>query len=611
MGELVNKLKVVIRVWRFFYKYQRYGILWGVAIILAGLYPAISAWIAKAVINAVFSPPAQHFVSWLPNAFLFGIAYGVVTLLHGIISTSSAVELVTINDKNVRVTDQLLMEKTAGSVGIAAYALSHTRDEIRLASLGGRSVPTCFTGSVDFCQHLVTVIGLSVILIYYHPLVAAIVLLPAIPLLYTQPKVRANTFAALVYQSPVYRQMGYFLELMLGTRTAKEIRVYRAGSFFLDKYQRAADEIIKTSRRLRWNATKSAIAFGSLAAAGIGGAYLYIIYLATTNRIGIGDVVMYSAAVFYAGSSIRSLIQSASSLSASVLSVEKFFDYLEQRPPAVATKSFQRSTSADSRSQEWVLNNVSYAYPERKEKALENVSFSIRSKEKIAIVGLNGAGKTMVMKLMLRLLEPDEGTISFRGIDLKAWDVLTLRKNFGVVFQDFSKFKLTLYENIALALNGGPASAYRDAAVFNAARLAGVDEIASHAPQGYDTQLGKEFLKGTDLSGGQWQRIALARGFVRDASVVFLDEPTAALDAKTEKTLFEQLLVLAQDKTAIVISHRLFVTPLVDRILVLERGRLVEQGRHDQLIKHDGVYAQMFKTQVGMYWPMAHPKRTS
>lgn len=605
MGALLNKLKIVVRVWRFFYRYQRYGILWGVALVLAGLYPAINAWIAKAVINAVFSPPQQHLVSWLPDAFLFGITYGVVTLVHGVITSSSAVELVTTNDKNLRVTDQLLMEKTARSVGITAYALSQTRDEIRLASTGGRAVPACFTGSVDLFQHLLAVIGLSIILIYYHPLVAAIVLLPAIPLLYTQPKIRANTFAALVYQSPLYRRMGYFLELMLGNSTAKEIKVYRTGTFLLKKYERAADEIIKTSRRLRWDATKSAIAWGTLAAGGIGGAYLYIIYLATINAIGIGDVVMYSAAVFYAGSSIRSLIQSASVLSANILSVEKFFNYLDQKPPAVVTKAIQNPVSTNGRNHEWVLSNVSYSYPERNEKALDNVSFTISPKEKIAIVGLNGAGKTTLLKLMLRLLEPDEGTISFRGVDLKAWDVLTLRKNFGVVFQDFSKFKLTLYENIALALNGGPASGYREAAVLKAARLAGVDEIAGHAPEGYDTQLGKEFSKGTDLSGGQWQRIAVARGFVRDASVVFLDEPTAALDAKTEKALFEQLLSLAQDKTAIVISHRLFVTPLVDRILVLEGGRLVEEGRHYDLVKHGGVYAEMFKTQVGMYWPTA------
>jgi len=142
-----------------------------------------------------------------------------------------------------------------------------------------------------------------------------------------------------------------------------------------------------------------------------------------------------------------------------------------------------------------------------------------------------------------------------------------------------------------------------DRAVFSAARVAGVDEIANRVPQGYETQLGKEFLNGTDLSGGQWQRIALARGFVRNADVIFLDEPTASLDAKTEKALIDQLMVLAQDKTAIMISHRLFVTLTVDRILVLEHGRLVEEGTHQQLMKLDGVYAAMFKTQVGMYWP--------
>jgi len=599
----LSKVKLVLRVWGFLYRYQKYGMLWGVALVLIGLYPAITAWIAREVINSIFQPTQEQVISWLSNAFFFGIIYGLVTLIHGIISTSSAIELVTIKDKNLRVTDQLLMEKTARTIGITAYAVPQTRDEIRLASMGGKALPACFTGSVDLLQHLVAVIGLSIILIYYHPLVAAIVLVPAIPLLYTQPKVRAHTFMALAYKSPIYRRMGYFLELMLGSSTAKELRVYRTGNFFLDKYRHAADEIIKSARGLRWDATKSAMLWGSLAAAGIGAAYIYIIYLATTNRIGIGDVVMYGTAVFYAGGSIRSLIQSATSLSANVLAVEKFFSYLDQKPAVAMTKASAKTI--DPENLEWIIENVSYCYPGRQEKAVDSVSFTIRPKEKIAIVGLNGAGKTTLMKLMLRLLEPDEGTIRFRGIDLKAWDALALRKNFGVVFQDFSKFKLTLYENIALALNGNHAPDQRDTAVFTAAHLAGVDEIAERVSQGYETQLGKEFMNGTDLSGGQWQRIALARGFVRDANVVFLDEPTASLDAQTEQALFEQLMSLAEDKTAVVISHRLFVTPLVDRILVLEHGRLVEEGSHDQLMKQNGVYAEMFNTQVGMYWPKA------
>src|SRR5689334_1663531 len=517
--QLLNKLKVVVRVWKFLYKYQKYGLLWGVALVAIGLYPAIAAWLSKKVIDSIFRPSPEQLVSWLPNAFFFGITYGVVTLIHGIISTSSSIELVTLKDKNTRVTDQLLMERAASTIDITAYAVAQTRDQIRLASMGGRALPTCFTGSVDFLQNLVGTISLSVILIFYHPLVAAIVMIPAIPLLFSQIKIRSHTFAALVYKSPLYRRMHYLLELMLGNATAKEIRVYRTGSFFLDKYTKAADEVIKTSRDLRWKATTSGIAFGSLAAAGIGGAYIYIIYLATTNTIGIGDVVMYGTSVFYAGGSIRSLVQNASTLSTQVLSVEKFFSYLDQQPAETAPNKQSPDVPGTA---EWAIDNVSYSYPERKEKALENISFQIRSKEKIAIVGLNGAGKTTLMKLMLRLLEPDTGAIRFRGLNLKAWDARALRKTFGVVFQDFSKFKLTLYENIALALNGGAASNHR-AAVLSAARVAGVDEIASRVPQGHETQLGKEFLNGTDLSGGQWQRIALARGFVRDAEVIFLD----------------------------------------------------------------------------------------
>lgn len=597
MAIQTHKLKTILRTWKFLYKHEKFGIFWGLGLIATGLYPAISAWISKEIINSIVTPEID-IISGLPNAFLFGIAYGVVTLLEAIISSYSAMALVTIKDRSAAVTSQLLMSKAAAPYDITAYEVPETRDQIRLASLGGKALPTGFTGSIDVIQSLVTVIGLAIILIYYHPLIAAIVFLPAIPLFFSQIKIRKHTFSSMVYRSPQYRQMGYFLELMLGRDTAKEIRVYRSANFLLDKYRQTADEVFKFARDLRWKGTSSAMGWGSLAAAGIGGAYVYIIYLATVNRIGIGEVVMYSAAVFYAGGAIRGLIQNTSSLWSNLLSIQAFFNYVDAESPAPVTKSIAAPVKPVSK--EWVVNGISYSYPGQSEKVLQDISFSIAPKEKIAIVGFNGAGKTTLMKLMLRLLEPDQGSIRFRGIDLKDWDVAALRKTFGVVFQDFSRFKLTLFENIAIAANG---SGDRDEAVLRAARLAGVDELAATAPQGYETLLGKEFIGGTELSGGGWQKVALARGFVRDAGVIFLDEPTASLDAKTEKSLFEHFLLLAQEKTAIIISHRLFVTPLVDRVIVLEHGRLIEEGTHDQLMKRNGVYASMYKTQAGMYWP--------
>ena len=185
---------------------------------------------------------------------------------------------------------------------------------------------------------------------------------------------------------------------------------------------------------------------------------------------------------------------------------------------------------------------------------------------------------------------------------MKDWNIALLRDECGVVFQDFSRFKLTLFENIALAAKENLSLKAKKEAIFKAAKLTGVDQIAGSSSVGYDTQLGKEFQNGTDLSGGQWQKVALARAFLRDASVIFLDEPTASLDAKTEQAIFEQFLTLSQDKTAILISHRFSITPKVDRVLTIENGRLIEQGTHNQLMEMGGVYAQMYKTQASMYW---------
>lgn len=596
----MNKLETIIRTWKFLYEYEKYRILWGIGLIVTGLYPAITAWLSKQVINSIIAP-SLNIISWVPNAFVFGITYGVITLLQGVISAYSTVEMLNIRDRTASLTDQLLMNKAGSSFDVTAFEIPETRDRIRLASVGGRALPTCFSGSVEALQHLVTMIGLSIILIYYHPLVAAMVFLPTIPLFYTQIKVRTHTYSALVHQSPKYRLMRYFIELMLGSGSAKEIRVYRSGNFLLNKYQQTADEIFKVARAHRLKATIAALIWGSVAAIGIGGAYLYIIYLATMKAITIGDVVMYSGALFYTGNAIRGLIQTTSTLWTNILQVEALFSYLDDEPTAPIGKRLSEGPTTSEK--EWVLHNISYSYPGRHEKVLENISFSIEPKEKIAIVGLNGAGKTTLMKLMLRLLDPDQGDIQFRGIDLKEWDSLVLRKEFGVVFQDFSRFKLTLYENIAVAANGRLSAKGQDDAVFKAAKLTGVDEIAKAAPRGYETHLGKEFLNGTDLSGGQWQKIALARGFVRDAKVIFLDEPSASLDAKTEQAMFEQVLSLAEDKTAIIISHRLSITPIVDRIFVIEQGRLIEEGSHTQLMERDGKYADMYKAQAGMYWP--------
>jgi ATP-binding cassette subfamily B protein len=251
-----------------------------------------------------------------------------------------------------------------------------------------------------------------------------------------------------------------------------------------------------------------------------------------------------------------------------------------------------------------MFKNVSFSYPGQSKAALTNLSLSIEPKQKIAIVGLNGAGKTTLLKLMLGLLAPDEGEVKFRGMDVREWDSAAFRKKIGVVFQDFSRFRLTLFENIALASTFPPYTDIEDA-VLGAAKATGVDEIAGAAPLGYETFLGREFVDGIELSGGQWQKVALARGMLRNAEVLLLDEPSAALDAESERAMFEHILSLSQDKTTVIVSHRLSLTPLVDQVFVLDNGALIEQGTHNELMELNQKYARLYKTQAGMYWPNA------
>jgi ATP-binding cassette, subfamily B, bacterial len=602
---MFSGLRNLVRIWKFLYGYERYRIAVGVGLVSAGLYPAITAWISRGVIDSLSKAGSSTIFGFSP-ALLFGTAYGVVILLQGVVSSYATIETLNIKDRISSTADQLVMARAAQSFDITEFEMPESRDRIRLAAAGGRSLPTCFFSSIEVLQQFVTVAALAVILCWYHPLLVVIVFAPFLPLFYSQLKVRAHTFNAMVHKTPEYRRMDYFIGLLLGIAPAKELRVYSSGNFFLAKYRQVADEIFQFAREHRWKATVATMGWGAVAAAGIGGAYLYIIHLAVLRIITIGEVVMYSGAVFYSGSAMRALIEATSLLTTNLLQVNAFFDYVYEEKNACSEKP-GRVAEQSGLDEEWTFKNVSYAYPGNHKLVLDNVSFSIHSKEKVAIVGVNGAGKTTLLKIMLRLLQPAQGEVKFRGLNLRDWDPRALRKAYGVIFQDFSRFKLTLYENIALALEEGEEN--ETGKVLRAAQVSGADQIANVAAQGYQTYLSSEFQDGIDLSGGQWQKIALARAFVRDTEIICLDEPTASLDPKAEQALFTQIFSLMEHKTAIISSHRLSITPMVDRILVLEEGCLIEEGTHNQLLEKSGKYAEMYRTQAGMYWPRQDSSR--
>jgi ATP-binding cassette subfamily B protein len=245
-----------------------------------------------------------------------------------------------------------------------------------------------------------------------------------------------------------------------------------------------------------------------------------------------------------------------------------------------------------------LFDNVTFRYPQESRVAIEGVSFAIKPGEHIAFVGANGAGKTTLVKLLCRLYEPASGRIMVDGTDLAGFEVEDLRGAISVILQDFVKYQMTVRENIGLGIRVAEPDLQR---IITAAKQAGIHEVVSQLPQGYETVLGKWFTAGCELSAGEWQKVALARAFLRDSQILILDEPTSAMDAKAEAELFSRFHELARGRSAILISHRLSTVKMVDRIYVLDQGRILESGTHDELMHRDGVYAELFRTQAQYY----------
>jgi ATP-binding cassette subfamily B protein len=278
------------------------------------------------------------------------------------------------------------------------------------------------------------------------------------------------------------------------------------------------------------------------------------------------------------------------------LYLSTLYELLEREPkiqapehPAPIRRPFQQGIE---------FRNVTYRYPGRDVPALENVSFTIEPGQTVALVGRNGAGKSTIVKLLGRLYDPDEGQILIDGRDVREYDPVALRREFGVMFQDYAAYQVSAGENIGV---GNVDHADDQPAIATAAERAGADDVIAGLPEGYDTTLGKQFEGGHQLSGGEWQKIALARGFMRDAQVLILDEPTSALDAQAENDLFARIKDLTRGKMALYISHRFSTVRMADRILFLENGRLVEQGTHDELMLQGGRYADLFDLQAASY----------
>ncbi len=445
-------------------------------------------------------------------------------------------------------------------------------------------------------QDVITVISFAVGLLAYAPWLMVLLAVALIPAFIGESHFNAMNYALNFQWTPERRQLEYLRQMGASVDTAKEVKIFNLNRFFIERFRFLSDKFYAGNKIL---AGKRALWGTLLAALGTLGyyiAYAYIAWRTVRGDFSIGDLTFLAGSFRRLRQLLESLLSGFSQVASQALYLDDLYSFfkiepeIRSKPDAIPVPTPIRSG--------FVFDNVGFRYEGAERWALRGLSFELHAGEVLALVGENGAGKTTLVKLLARLYDPDEGRILLDGRDLRDYDMEQLRANIGVIFQDFVRYHLTAAENIGV---GQIDAMYDRSRIEQAARRGMADEVIAELPQGFDQIIGRRFKDGVDLSGGQWQKIAIARAYMRDAQVMILDEPTAALDARSEFEVFERFKELSDNRTAVLISHRFSSVRMADRILVLADGKVESSGTHEQLMAQGGRYAELFELQASGY----------
>ena len=445
-------------------------------------------------------------------------------------------------------------------------------------------------------QQSITLASLVVLMVRFSPWLVVIGFVSAIPSFLSQSQYAERAFRAVTRRAPEARLLNYLEMLLTGVEGIKEIKLFGLGEPLLKRYQELFTRFYQEDRAIAERRTAAGLGWGVLSNLAYYGSYAWIVLRTVAGLITLGDMTMFLAVFRQAQSSIRSLLDSFNRLYESNLFLDNLMTYLALEPLLVAPADGLIAPEPIRLGIDF--QHVSFRYPGSDSYVLRDINLHIDPGEHIALVGLNGAGKTTLVKLLTRLYDPSEGQVLLDGVDLREYDLSSLQQRFGVIFQDFVRYQFTVRENIGF---GQVDALDDDARIKGAANRGGASQDIRRLPHGFDTMLGRRWEKGQELSGGQWQKIALARAFMRKAEVLVLDEPTAALDAEAEYDIFRRFGELMEGRIAVLISHRFPTVRMADRIVVLSEGKVIELGSHAELMQLDGAYARLFNLQAKGY----------
>jgi ATP-binding cassette subfamily B protein len=564
--------------------------------ILQGVLPLATAIIARLLIDGILQGITNGSIEPVVLPVILQLGVG---LLGRFCARVNGTLEVLLNHRLSNHMTLLILRKT-GTLDLSFFENAEFYDRLNQVSQDISTKPFLMILRLSSLgSSIVTVLSLVGLLFQLNWWLALVALIVPVPLFLVDSRYGLNKYWMSFWQSPKKRQQWYLTELLTSDTYNKEIKLFNLASFFTQRYKKLGDEMYQEDRQLQSKYTGIALLWSVLPLLADAGIYLYVALQAVQRRITLGALTQYILAVTNVGQSVQLALSDLSELYEYHLFIKMLFDFLAYEPRIVApAQPVPLKAENDARGLSIEFRNVSYTYPGKSEAALKNISFTLHTGESIALVGQNGAGKTTLVKLLTRLYDPSEGEILIEGCNIKEYDPEELRARIGVIFQDYVRYQMKAGENIGI---GRVEEMENRALVEVAAGKSGADGVIVGLEEGYDAMLGRRFEKGVELSGGEWQKIALARAFMRDAPVLILDEPTSALDAQAEYDIFQRFRNLTAERTVIFISHRFSTVRLADRIFVIEQGRMIESGSHHELLDLDGRYAELFNLQAEAY----------
>lgn len=563
-------------------------------LVISSTLTAIFAWLLKQLVNDVLA--IVKIGTQLENTTLFlGIGCILCNILPFILGPATELIRSTLSDLVAADIDKKLMKKASQLTGLAYFDESQFYDRLRFLQENSTLPEGTLWLLSSTLSNGITLISLLILTATISPFIPFAMLLVALPHLCAEYQHHQNAHDTTWEQMPESRQLSYYYGLLFNTKSVKEIKLFNVGTYFINQYRKLFDKVFKRVLSVKIRHTQSTGLFTLLHGIGLTLLYIYVVLISIQGKITIGDVAMYFTIVTGLQRTFWHLTLMAGELIGSTNDFRTFWSFFELAPTMKTTDPLQEFSHIHRAVE---FSNVSFRYPGSETPVFKNVSFSIKAGETLAIVGENGAGKTTLVKLLCRFYDPSEGQIFIDNVPLDRYHLESLRRKIAPVFQDFSHFFLTAGENIGI---GDVEQVNNKSAVVQAAEKGQADTVVSQLSEGYKTLLGRHFEGGSDLSGGEWQKIALSRAFMRDAEILILDEPTAALDAEAEYALFQRFKMLTQGVTTLLISHRFSTVRMADRILVIDEGKILEEGTHEHLIKKKGMYATLYRMQSEKY----------